>query len=102
ASARTDEAVAELRNELLDRFGPLPIAADQLIDTIRIRVAARDLGVERVEVGDGTALLTFAPSTSLDSQRLVTAIQKSRGRLKLKRELTLEAAADCGAVPVVA
>jgi transcription-repair coupling factor (superfamily II helicase) len=101
ASARTDEAVAELRNELLDRFGPLPIPADQLIDTIRIRVAARDLGVERVEVGNGTALLTFAPSTSLDSQRLVTAIQKSRGRLKLKREFTLEAAIDRGPFPVV-
>ncbi|HMH51025.1 MAG TPA: transcription-repair coupling factor [Candidatus Acidoferrum sp.] len=101
ASARTDEAVAELRDELLDRFGPLPIPADQLIDTIRIRVAARDLGVERVEVGDGTALLTFAPSTSLDSQRLVTTIQKSRGRLKLKREFTLEAAIDRGPFPVV-
>jgi transcription-repair coupling factor (superfamily II helicase) len=101
ASARTDEAVAELRDELQDRFGPLPIPAEQLLDTIRIRVAARDLGVERVEVGDGTALLTFASSTSLDPQRLVTTIQKSRGRLKLKREFTIEAAIARGPFPVV-
>jgi len=101
ASARTDEAVAELRDELLDRFGPLPVPAEQLLDTIRIRVAARDLGVERVEVGDGRALLTFAPSTSLDPQRLVTMIQKSRGRLKLKREFAVEAIIDRGPFPVV-
>jgi transcription-repair coupling factor (superfamily II helicase) len=101
AGARNDDAVAELRDELLDRFGPLPIPAAQLLDTIRIRVAARDLGVERVEVGDGRALLTFAPSTSLDPQRLVALIQKSRGRLKLKREFTVEAAIDRGPFPVV-
>jgi hypothetical protein len=63
-------------------------------------VAARDLGVERVEVGEGTALLTFASSTSLDPQRLVSMIQKSRGRLKLKREFTLEATIDRGPFPV--
>jgi transcription-repair coupling factor (superfamily II helicase) len=101
AGARSDEAVAELRDELLDRFGPLPIPAEQLLDTIRIRVAARDLSIERVEVGDGTALLTFAPSTSLDAQGLVTTIQKSRGRLRLKREFTLEAAIDRGPFPIV-
>jgi transcription-repair coupling factor (superfamily II helicase) len=101
AGAQSDAAVAELRTELLDRFGPLPVPAEQLLDTIRIRVAARELGVERVEVGDGKALLTFAPGTSLDPQRLVTTIQKSRGRLKLKREFTLEATIDRGPFPVV-
>jgi transcription-repair coupling factor (superfamily II helicase) len=101
AGARSDEAVAELRDELTDRFGPLPAAAEQLLDTIRIRVAARDLAVERVEVGDGTALLTFAASTSLDPDRLVKLIQKSRGRLKLKREFTVEAAIERGPFPVV-
>ncbi len=101
AGARSDAAVAEMRAELLDRFGPLPLTAEQLLDMVRIRVAARDLGIERVEVGDGKALLTFAPGTSLDPQRLVVAIQKSRGRLKLKREFTVEAVIDRGPFPVV-
>jgi transcription-repair coupling factor (superfamily II helicase) len=101
AGARSNDAVADMRAELMDRFGPPPIAAEQLLDTVRIRVAARDLGIERVEVGEGKALLTFAPGTSLDPQRLVAAIQKSRGRLKLKREFTLEAVIDRGPFPVV-
>jgi transcription-repair coupling factor (superfamily II helicase) len=92
AGADSDAAVAELRAELEDRFGPLPTVAEQLLDTVRIRVAARPLGVEKVEVGEGKALITFAPSTPIDPQRLVPAIQRSRGRLRFKREFTLEAA----------
>ncbi len=101
AGATTDDAVADLRAELMDRFGPLPTPAEQLLDTVRIRVAARDLGIERLEVGEGKALITFSAATRLDPQRLVVAIQKSRGRLRLKREFTLEAAIDRGPFPVV-
>jgi transcription-repair coupling factor (superfamily II helicase) len=101
AGATTDDAVADLRAELADRFGPLPTPAEQLLDTVRIRVAARDLGIERLEVGEGKALITFSAATRLDPERLVVAIQKSRGRLKLKREFTLEATIERGPFPVV-
>jgi transcription-repair coupling factor (superfamily II helicase) len=101
AGADSDDAVAELRAELEDRFGPLPTVAEQLLDTVRIRVAARRLGVEKVEVGEGKALITFAPSTPIDPQRLVPAIQKSRGRLRFKREFTLEAVIARGEWPAV-
>jgi transcription-repair coupling factor (superfamily II helicase) len=101
AGAHTDAEVADLRAELADRFGPLPAPAEQLLDIVRIRVAARPLGVERIEAGGGRALVTFAASTSLDAQRLVGAIQRSRGRLQMKREFTLEAAIADGDWPGV-
>jgi transcription-repair coupling factor (superfamily II helicase) len=101
AGATSDDTVADLRAELMDRFGPLPTPAEQLLDTVRIRVAARELGIERLEVGEGKALITFSAATRLDPERLVIAIQKSRGRLKLKREFTLEAAIERGPFPVV-
>jgi transcription-repair coupling factor (superfamily II helicase) len=101
AGAHSDEEVADLGAELADRFGPLPPPAEQLLDIVRIRVAARALHVERIEAGDGRALVTFAPSTSLEPERLVGAIQRSRGRLQMKREFTLEASIDRGGWPVV-
>ena len=91
AGAAGDEELADLRAELADRFGPLPEPAEQLLDIVRIRVAARAIGVERVEAGEGKAVITFAPSTPIDPARLVGAIQASRGRLRLRREFTLEA-----------
>jgi transcription-repair coupling factor (superfamily II helicase) len=91
AAAENESAVSELGAELADRFGPLPPVARQLLDTVRIRVAARALAVEKVEVGEEKALITFAPTTQVDPQRLVQAVQRSRGRLRFKREFTLEA-----------
>jgi transcription-repair coupling factor (superfamily II helicase) len=69
----------------------LPAPADQLLDIVRIRVAARSVGIEKVEAGEGKALVTFSPVTKLDPEHLVRVIQRSRGRFKMKREFTLEA-----------
>jgi transcription-repair coupling factor (superfamily II helicase) len=96
AGAGSDADVDELRLELLDRYGPVPEPALRLLDIVRIRVAARALGVEKIEAGEGRALITFAPSTSVDPQRLVAAVQASRGRLTFKREFTLEASVARG------
>jgi transcription-repair coupling factor (superfamily II helicase) len=93
--------VGDLGAELADRFGPLPPPAEQLLDIVRIRVAARGLHVERIEAGEGQALVTFAPSTRLDPERLVGVIQRSRGRLQMRREFTLEAVIDRGGWPAV-
>jgi transcription-repair coupling factor (superfamily II helicase) len=101
ATAAGDDELAELRAELLDRFGPLPEPAAQLLDIVRIRIAARGLGIERVEAGEGKAVITFAPSTRVQPARLVAAIQASRGRLRLRREFTLEATIAGGAWPAV-
>ncbi len=101
AGADSDAAVADLRAELLDRFGPLPVEAAQLLDIVRLRAAARRLGLERVEAGAGRALLTFAPSTTVPPDRLVRAVQASRGRLAMKREFVLEARVASGPWPAV-
>jgi len=96
ASAVSDAEVDDLRAELLDRFGPPPTEAEQLFDIVHLRVAARSLGVEKLEAGEGVALITFAPGTPLDPRRLVRAIEGSRGRLKMKREFTIEAVVERG------
>src|SRR5262249_18710072 len=82
-----------------DRFGPPPPEVEQLLDIVRIRGAARNLGIERIEAGSGRALLTFAPSTRVGPATLVGLVQKSRGRLAMKREFTPEALITRGGGP---
>jgi transcription-repair coupling factor (superfamily II helicase) len=101
AGATGDDELADLRAELADRFGPLPEPAEQLIDIVRVRVAARALGIERIEAGEGKAVITFAPSTPVEPPALVKAIQASRGRLTMRREFTVEAAVARDSWPAV-
>jgi transcription-repair coupling factor (superfamily II helicase) len=91
-SVATMDALADLGAELTDRFGPLPPEVAQLLDIVGLRVTARSLGIEKIEAGKTRALVTFSPGTSVDPDQLIRLIQKSKGRLKMKREYTLEAA----------
>ncbi|HEX2438624.1 MAG TPA: transcription-repair coupling factor, partial [Methylomirabilota bacterium] len=96
AGVASADELADLRSELLDRFGSLPEPAEQLIDIVRIRIEARALGIERLEAGEGKAVITFAPGTAVQPEHLVSAIQASRGRLRMRREFTLEATISKG------
>jgi len=57
AASRTE--VAALKEELADRFGPLPPEAERLLDAATVRIFGRSLGLERAIVRGGTARLSF-------------------------------------------
>ena len=62
-----DEAeVAQFRDELRDRFGPLPDSALQLIDVPRVRSVARAMGFRRVVLREGKLRL-FLPENASDA-----------------------------------
>jgi transcription-repair coupling factor (superfamily II helicase) len=91
AEIERPEDVADARAELTDRYGPPPPAVEGLLDVVGLRVAARGLGIERVEAGGGRAVLTFAASTPVTPERMLKTIAASRGALKLRKEYTVEA-----------
>ena len=97
---RADE-VEPMRAELADRFGPPPPAVETLLDVVALRVAAKAIGVERIEARAGRAVFTFAPSTSVTPERILNVIAKSRGAMTLKKEYTLEARVPDGPWPAV-
>jgi transcription-repair coupling factor (superfamily II helicase) len=92
---RLDE-IDDLRAELVDRFGPVPAAAEVLLDVVGVRVRARALGIERIEARSGRALLTFAPSTPVAPERLLSLMTKSAGAFTMRREFILEVAMPPG------
>jgi transcription-repair coupling factor len=96
AGVRTVGEIEDARRELRDRFGPLPAAAAQLLDVVALRLDARALRLERLEVRAGRALLTFAPSTPVPPQRLVELLRAHGRRLRAVREFVLEATVPRG------
>jgi transcription-repair coupling factor (superfamily II helicase) len=83
--------LADVGAELADRFGPLPREAEHLLEVAGLRIAARKLGIEKLEAGEGKAILRFSPATPLRPEHLVRIIQESRGRIRMSREFTVEA-----------
>ncbi|MHA3703904.1 transcription-repair coupling factor [Jatrophihabitans sp. YIM 134969] len=68
ASATTDEAVDKVREELLDRFGPLPPEVENLLAVARFRVVCRRYGVSEVSLAGQT--IRFSPVELPESAQL--------------------------------
>jgi transcription-repair coupling factor (superfamily II helicase) len=58
AEITSHEQLDRLRRDWRDRFGPFPPAVDNLFALIKIKLAAAESGVSRVEVRDRKLMLT--------------------------------------------
>jgi len=85
-----------MRAELADRFGPPPAAVEALLDVVGLRALARRLHAERVEAGEGRALVTFAPSTPVTPARILAVIGKPGSGVSMRKEFILEATIPTG------
>jgi transcription-repair coupling factor (superfamily II helicase) len=79
ADAETREELDALREELIDRFGELPEPARALIQCHEVRLAARPLGVTRVDATHEAVQLQFVKNPPLDSGKVIDFIRK-KGR----------------------
>ncbi len=78
AHCESDEELAEMREELIDRFGPLPEAAQTLLDSHRLRILGRPLGITRLNATAEQVQLQFGEQAGVDPVRIIELIQKNR------------------------
>ncbi len=78
ASVHDAEDLTLLQEELIDRFGQLPDPARALLDTHRLRLAARPLGILKVDASSDSILLQFVPQPPIDPGRIIQLIQTRR------------------------
>ncbi|UCE84888.1 MAG: transcription-repair coupling factor [Deltaproteobacteria bacterium] len=77
ASARDETEVERIHDELLDRYGPLPPEAANLLEVIRVKILARRLGVVAVDVARGEFVLSASETSRIDPQRLVNLLTRA-------------------------
>ena len=86
ARAETPDEIDGLRSELRERFGPLPVEAETLLDMARLRVLGATLGIQHILIRGDEARVTFragvAPrmaklSTALDDVQLVAEVRRT-------------------------
>ena len=79
ADTDSRDALDALREELVDRFGELPEPARALIECHLVRIAARPLGVARVDATHEAVQLQFIKNPPLDGAKVIDFIRK-KGR----------------------
>jgi transcription-repair coupling factor (superfamily II helicase) len=89
AAAVSGDELDELTAELHDRFGPLAPAAQSLLRIAKLKLAARSLGVRRVDLGPTGGSVVFEERSRVDPATLVRLIQKSSRELRLEGPLRL-------------
>ncbi|MCB5189533.1 transcription-repair coupling factor [Methylobacillus arboreus] len=78
ANCNDDDDLDAMQEELIDRFGLLPEQGEALMACHRLRIAAKPLGINKIDASDSTIQLHFAPSTELDPTKLIALLQRDR------------------------
>src|SRR5205085_10096299 len=73
-----------LAAELIDRFGPLPAEADQLLKVVAIKGLCRQANVAKIDVGPKGAVIGFRDDRFENPAGLVTIVQRRPGDWKLR------------------
>ncbi|OBX07958.1 transcription-repair coupling factor [Gallibacterium salpingitidis] len=76
AGAKNEDELAELKVELIDRFGLLPQATKNLFEIALLRLQAKPLGIQKIEAMATGGYLEFAPNVELDPMLFLKLIQQ--------------------------
>ncbi len=92
ANCASYEELEDMQQELIDRFGLLPEPAQALFDCHRLRIAAKPLGIMKVDASSEAIVIQFVPNPPIDPMKIITLIQTKRhikmaGPDKLRIEL---------------
>jgi transcription-repair coupling factor (superfamily II helicase) len=92
AAADSDARLDELTAELHDRFGPLPAAAHNLLRVAKLKLAARRLGVRRLDLGPQGGSVLFEEKNQIEPATVVRMIRQGAREYRLEGPLKLRVA----------
>jgi transcription-repair coupling factor (superfamily II helicase) len=84
ADLDTDEEREAFAAELIDRFGPLPPEADQLIAVAALKALCRRCQIAKLDAGPKGAVLTFREGGFPDPMALVRHVQERPDDFKMR------------------
>jgi len=76
------DEIAEFKSELLDRFGPLPTEASNLLMKIMLKVLAIRAGVKRLDLTEGWLLLSFSEVHQKNPLGIIELISRKNKKFK--------------------
>ena len=90
AAAPDNAGIDALTEEIVDRFGPLPPPGTNLLRVARLKLAARSIGIRRLDLGAQGGYALFEEQNQVDPRAVIRLIQhpdrdyRLEGALKLR------------------
>src|SRR5688500_19996066 len=78
ANCDDEDTLDLLREELVDRFGPLPEPARALVDSHRLRILGKPLGIARIDATDAAVQLPFIANPPIEPIKVLKLVQSRR------------------------
>lgn len=78
ANCTHEDDLDTLQEELIDRFGLLTEQGNALIACHRLRIAAKPIGIIKIDASDAAIQLQFNPKADLDPMKLINLLQRDR------------------------
>jgi transcription-repair coupling factor (superfamily II helicase) len=87
--SRSDEEVEMIREEMVDRFGRMPMEVEHLLEVIKVKILLARLSIRRFEETPSQLVLTFDEATRVSPQRVVEFLHRGKGKYRLTPESKL-------------
>jgi len=99
ANCESADALDLMHEELIDRFGLLPEHAKTLLESHRLRLLGKPLGIARIDASESSVQLQFVPNPPIDAARVMQMIHRNKkyklaGQDKLRVEADLHEVAE--------
>ncbi len=86
ASALTQEALNELRVEMIDRFGLLPEQTKTLFSVTRVKLVAQELGIKKLDMNAKGGRIIFDDQPNINPMKILGLLQKRPWMFKLEQK----------------
>lgn len=87
--AENQGEVEAMAAEMIDRFGPLPSATENLVRLIQIKLQAVEANISKIDVGAAGTLVTFHKDDFPDGPGLIAYVDRLQGTAKLRPDMKL-------------
>ncbi|MGH6823727.1 MAG: TRCF domain-containing protein, partial [Methylocella sp.] len=84
ATLQSDAEIESFAAEMIDRFGPLPGEAEELMQLVAIKVLCRKAHVEKVEAGPKGVIISFRDNSFANPQGLVRYVAEQGSQVKVR------------------
>ncbi|MBF0176054.1 MAG: transcription-repair coupling factor [Magnetococcales bacterium] len=86
AQLTTVDEILDMRNELLDRFGPLPESVDNLLKVLRIKGLCRIMKITKLEAGPKGGVIHFHEEPNIEPSAILFMLQGGGGNMRFNQK----------------